>query len=401
MLGNAFRIALAQLRRNLARTSLTSLGILIGVAAVIIMVGLGRGASASIEKDLRSLGTDLLFVTPGSGRGPRAHRGAAPFKLADAEAISRQILHVKAVAPEANAPVTAVEGDVSYDTSATGSTSSLLEIQSWKLASGRAFTTGEERSGAGVCVLGNTVAHELFGSGSALDARIRLNNLSCTVIGVLEPKGENTMGMDQDDFVLLPIATLQRRLLGNDDVAFILVGVDSDRDMSAVSRDLDQLFRERRHVTSDAAKDFEVMDTREFASFIGSIMQVLTLFLAAVAGVSLLVGGIGIMNIMLVSVTERTREIGIRLAIGALERDVLTQFLVEAMVLAGFGGILGVLVGLLGSFIGARLMDIPFVADPLVILLAVAFSALVGVVFGYWPARRAARMKPIDALRYE
>jgi putative ABC transport system permease protein len=400
---NALRIALSQLRRNLVRSALTSLGILIGVAAVIVMVGLGRGASASIENDLKSLGSNLLFVTPGTDRGPRSHSSvaASPFSIADAEAVSRSVAHVRAVAPQVQVSVTAVAGSTSYKTSATGSWSSFLQIQSWTLAEGREFTLGEERAGASVCILGATVSKELFGSGSPLASELRLGRLTCTVVGLLAPKGKSTMGMDQDDFVLMPITTLQRRLVGKDDVSFILVSVDDEDHMAQVSKDLDTLFRERRHVTSDAALDFQVMDTREITSFIGGIMQVLTLFLAAVASVSLLVGGIGIMNIMLVSVTERTREIGIRLAIGALESDVLTQFLVEAMVLSGFGGVLGVLLGLLGSFVGARLMDIPFVADPALILLAVAFSGLVGVVFGFWPARRAAKMRPIDALRYE
>jgi putative ABC transport system permease protein len=402
MILNALGIALSQLRRNLVRSGLTSLGILIGVAAVIVMVGLGRSATASIEGDLKSMGSDLLFLAPGGQQQHGPPTGTSQtFTLADAEAIERQVSRVRAVAPLTSAPVTAVSGDRSWDTNAQGSTGAILDIQGWTLAEGRTFTAGEERAGSAVCLLGNTVKEELFGAGSALDAHVRARTLTCTVIGVLAPKGENTMGMDQDDFVLMPIATVQRRLLGTDDVSMILVQVDGESRMDGVSRDLDALMRQRRHVASDDAIDFHVMDTREFSSFISSIMQVLTLFLAAVAGVSLLVGGIGIMNIMLVSVTERTREIGIRLAIGALERDVLTQFLVESMVLSAFGGILGVTLGLVGSWGGARLMGIPFVFDPLVVIGAVAFSALVGVAFGFWPARRAARMKPIDALRYE
>jgi putative ABC transport system permease protein len=317
------------------------------------------------------------------------------------EAIQRQVPHLRAVAPQVTASATAIAGDRSWGTSVYGSTRALLEVQGREVAEGRVFSAGEERAGAAACLLGATVKEELFGAGSALDAHVRARTLTCTVIGVLAPKGENTMGMDQDDFVLLPISTVQRRLLGDDDVSMIFVSVDGGEHMDAAVRDLDDLLRQRRHVASDDAVDFQVMDTREFSSFINGIMQVLTLFLAAVASVSLLVGGIGIMNIMLVSVTERTREIGIRLAIGALERDVLTQFLVEAMVLSAFGGTLGLGVGLLGSWIGARLIGIPFTFDPLVAVGAVAFSALVGVVFGFWPARRAARMKPIDALRYE
>jgi len=402
MILNALGIALTQLRRNLVHSGLTSLGILIGVAAVIVMVGLGRSASASIEADLQSMGSNILFLAPGGRQqhGPPVGSASA-FSMADVEAIQRQVPHLRAVAPQVTASATAIAGDRSWGTSVYGSTRALLEVQGREVADGRVFSAGEERAGAASCLLGATVKEELFGAGSALDARVQLRTLTCTVIGVLEAKGENTMGMDQDDFVLLPISTVQRRLLGDDDVGMIFVSVDGDEHMDAAVRALDDLLRQRRHVASDDAVDFQVMDTREFSSFINGIMQVLTLFLAAVASVSLLVGGIGIMNIMLVSVTERTREIGIRLAIGALERDVLTQFLVEAMVLSAFGGTLGLGVGLLGSWIGARLIGIPFTFDPLVAVGAVAFSALVGIVFGFWPAQRAARMKPIDALRYE
>ncbi|MFH1467667.1 MAG: ABC transporter permease, partial [Pseudomonadota bacterium] len=355
MILNALRIALAQLRRNLVHSGLTSLGILIGVAAVIVMVGLGRSASASIEADLQSMGSNILFLAPGGRQQHGPPSGSAPpFSTADVEAIQRQVPHLRAVAPQVTASATAIAGDRSWDTTVYGSTGALLEVQGREVTAGRSFSAGEERAGSAACLLGATVKEELFGAASALDARVQLRTLTCTVIGVLEAKGENTMGMDQDDFVLLPITTVQRRLQGSDDVGMILVSVDGDEHMDAVMRDLDNLLRQRRHVASDDAVDFQVMDTREFSSFIGGIMQVLTLFLAAVAGVSLLVGGIGIMNIMLVSVTERTREIGIRLAIGALERDVLTQFLVEAMVLSGFGGTLGLGVGLLGSWIGAQ-----------------------------------------------
>jgi putative ABC transport system permease protein len=400
VLGNAVAMAFQELSRNFARTALTSLGILIGVAAVIAMVGLGRGATAAIEDDLASMGVNLILVFPGTGGGPQGRAAAPAFSMADARAIAEQVPHVASVAPTANAAVTAIQGDRDWATTVNGSTRGWLPTMGRRLSAGRAFTEGEERAGAPVCVIGLTVATELFGSSEPLDQTLRLGGVACTIIGVLSPEGQNTMGMDQDNLIWMPISTVHRRLAGSTDVGTIFVSADAPSTMRDVALGVEALLRERRNITGDDAMNFMVSDTQEIADRVGGVTAILTTFLAAVASVSLLVGGIGIMNIMLVSVTERTREIGIRMAVGALERDVMTQFLVEAVVLAAFGGVLGVFVGLLGTWIGARLMGIPFVTDPLTVVLAVGFSAMMGVVFGFWPARRAARLEPIDALRH-
>jgi len=400
-LSNALWIALVELRRNLTRSLLTSLGILIGVGAVIAMVGLGRGATASIEQDLASFGSNMLIIQPGAGhRGPGGRSPAPAFDLADADAIIRQVRGVEAVAPQVSAMVTAVVGGQDWDTSVTGSTNGWLTNAGWELVEGRSFTDGETRSGAPVCVLGQTVKQELLGSGDALGVEVRLGALTCTVIGVLEAHGENTFGMDQDDLILAPISTVQRRLLGTTDVNIITVTVKDPDRLEAVAADLDALMRQRRNVASDAALNFEVSDTREMMAMISGITGTLTAFLAAVAAVSLLVGGIGIMNIMLVNVTERTREIGVRMAVGALDTDVMTQFLVESVVLSALGGVLGIVLGIAGTALGATIMNIPFIVDPLAVGMAVGVSALIGVAFGWWPARRAAKLEPIDALRH-
>jgi len=397
---NAVRMAVLELSRNVTRTALTSLGILIGVAAVIAMVGLGQGATSSIQGDLASLGVNMLMVDSGTGGGPGSRTPAPALTLADADAIADQVPHVAAVAPTLNSPVVAVVGDHDWNTSVIGTNRQWLDVMGRALADGRAFTDGEERSGAGVCVVGQTISEELLGDTPPIGETLRLGKVTCEIIGVLEAEGQNTFGMDQDDLVIMPIRAVQRRLAGTSDIGTIFVSADAPETMNAVSRDLDALMRERRGVRSDASLNFSVRDTREMAAMVGNITGILTTFLAAVAGVSLLVGGIGIMNIMLVSVTERTREIGIRMAIGALESDVMTQFLVEAVVLSTFGGVMGILVGLAGTAVGAMAIGIPFVVDPLIIILAMGFSGLMGVAFGWWPARRAARLEPIDALRH-
>ncbi len=396
---NALNMAVVQLWRNRLRSVLTSLGVLIGVGSVIAMVGLGQGATASIQEDLASFGVNMLMLESGTGHGPQARTTAPPLDLADVEAIRAHVPRVAAVAPSVSAAVTATRGDLSWDTTVSGTSSDWFQVSARQLASGRAFTEGEERAGASVCVLGDTVREELFGDRPALGAELRLGNAQCEVVGLLEPLGENTMGMDQDDYVVMPIRAAQRRLLGSTAVGIILVSAKEATDIDQVSRDLDVLMRQRRHVTGDDTVNFTIRDTREMAATLGSITGVLTAFLAAVAGVSLLVGGIGIMNIMLVSVTERTPEIGIRMAIGALESDIRTQFLVEAVVLSSFGGVLGVLFGLLGTWAGSGLLDVPFVVQPVTVIVSVLFSALMGVGFGWFPARRAARLEPIDALR--
>jgi len=401
MFRTTLELALQAIRRNLMRSILTILGIVIGVAAVITMVTVGNGATALVTRQISSLGSNLLMVNPGRRMGPGQSVGAGPFSIADADAIRREIPAVAAVAPTASQTMTAIYGNENWTTSITAASEEYLMTRQWRLGAGRTFSPSEQRSGASVCMIGHTVRQKLFGAQSAVGETIRLQKLACTVIGLLEPKGQAAMGMDQDDIVLIPLRTFQRRVAGNTDVRSILVSVRESASTERVQADIETLLRERRHVAPGADDNFMVVDMKEITRTLAGTTQVLTALLGAVAAVSLLVGGIGIMNIMLVSVTERTREIGIRLAIGAMERDVLLQFLVEAVVLACCGGILGVLVALGGSLALARVLGVPFVLDLGIMLVAFAFSAAVGVLFGYFPARRAAHLDPIQALHYE
>ena len=402
MLGPMLRLALQAIRRNVLRSSLTVLGIVIGVASVITMVTLGAGATQRVTNDLQKLGTNTLMVRPGqSFHGGGGARGmASPLKVEDAEAIEREIAGVAAVAPLSQQQMQAIAGSQNRATGVMGSTASYLAVRNWPVVSGRAFSDAEERAGKAVCLLGDTVRRELFGAQSALGQRIRLGQLSCAVIGVLEAKGESAFGSDQDDFVLVPLRWYHRRVAGNSDVGSIYLAALPGVSTSTVQRDIERLMRERRR-TGNSEDDFSVRDMKEIVSAFTTTTRVLTVLLGAVAAVSLIVGGIGIMNIMLVSVTERTREIGIRLAIGALEREVLTQFLVEAVVLSSLGGAVGIALGLASAAGGAGALGVPFVPEASVVLLAFAFSAAIGVAFGYWPARQAARLDPIEALRHE
>ena len=402
MWGNTLLLALREIRRNLLRSFLTILGIVIGVAAVITMVTVGNGATRAVSDQISSLGSNLLMVRPGQRLGPiRDSGGSAPFRIADAEAIAAQVGGVRAVAPQASAGATAVYGARNWSTVIYGTTNAYFETSNWSFAAGRAFDPAEERAGAAVCVIGATVRRELFGSTDPLGARLRLRQISCEVIGLLESKGQAAMGMDQDDVVIMPIAAVHRRLAGNVNVGTILVSMTDDADPERVKADLSRLLRERRKLAESDENNFSVLDTRQLAATLSSTTAVMTMLLGAVAAVSLLVGGIGIMNIMLVSVTERTREIGIRLAIGALEREVLLQFLIEAVVLAALGGAIGVVLATAASLAITGLMGVPYLFDPAINLLSFAFAALIGVVFGYFPARRAARLDPIEALRHE
>ena len=402
MIWNAIQLALRAIERNVLRSSLTTLGIVIGVGAVIAMVTLGSGATEKVQADISGLGTNMLQVHPGQGMRGGGTRSAAPmFKYADVDAVRNQISGIYAVAPYATSATQAIYGNINWSTVVIGTTDEYLLIRDWSIGTGRGFTEGEQRGGSSVCLLGNTVYKTLFGSQSALDQYIRLQNLSCRVVGVLSAKGQSSFGTDQDDFVLMPLRALQRRIVGSTDINGILVSAREGVSTTKIKAALERLFRERRHITKGKDDDFHVMDMQELVSTLTSTTQVLTTLLGAVAAISLLVGGIGIMNIMLVSVTERTREIGIRLAVGALERDVLTQFLIEAVVLACLGGLFGVVIGLGMGALGARALGVPFVFRPGVVLLAFAFSAGVGIVFGFFPARRAARLNPIEALRYE
>jgi len=401
MFWNALMLALREIRRNLMRSALTMLGIVIGVASVIIMVNLGGGATVQVSEQIASLGSNLLMVRTGQRLGFGQRSEAEPFDMDDVEAIRREVGGVAAAAPIASQSMVAISGNRNWSTTVSGTDNNYFAVGNWSLAKGREFSGSELRAGAAVCILGDTVREELFGNLDPLGEKIRLNKVACQVIGLLAPKGQSLGGRDQDDLVVIPLRTFWRRIAGKQDVQLIYVSAREGVSTSKVQRDLELLMRERRRIGPTEDDDFNVRDMKEIAEALTGTTQVLTTLLGAVAAVSLLVGGIGIMNIMLVSVTERTREIGIRLAIGALEREVLLQFLVEAVVLSSFGGIIGIAVAVATSYGLAALMKTPLVLDPGIMILAFLFSAAVGVIFGYFPARKAARMDPIEALRYE
>jgi len=389
---NTLLLAWRSIRRNLMRSFLTILGIVIGVSAVITMVTVGNGATQAVQNQIAGLGTNLLQLRPGQRMGPGSGNASAPaFKEGDAEAIATQIGGVAAAAPEARSAATLVANGRNWASSVIGSTNDWLPIGNWKLAQGREFSDDELRAGAAVCLIGETVRRELFGgqvgSQPVLGERLRVKQISCDVVGVLASKGQGAFGNDQDDTVLLPIKTLQRRITGNTQVNTLLVSMADGSDATRVKASLRQLLRERRKLAASDEDNFNVLDTKQLGETLSGTTQVMTTLLGAVAAVSLLVGGIGIMNIMLVSVTERTREIGLRLAIGALEREVLLQFLIEAVVLAALGGLIGILLAT-GASIGlSALMNVPYAFNPGVNLLSFVFSAAIGVLFGYFPPR--------------
>jgi putative ABC transport system permease protein len=406
MLFSVFMLAVRSIRRNLLRSFLTILGIVIGVSAVITMVTLGNGATKSINTQISSLGTNLLMVNPGQrqpGGGGGGGGGVPQFTEADADAIRSQIGGVSAVAPQGRIGVTVIANGRNWVTNVVGSTNEWFETGNWKLASGRIFDPDEQRAGSAVCIIGETVRRELYGGTvgqTGLGEQLRVRQFSCNVIGVLGAKGQGGMG-DQDDTVIVPLHTLQRRVTGSRRVGMLLVSMQEGSDSAPLKASLRQLMRERRKLASGDDDNFNIFDTQQLAETLSGTMGVLTSLLGAVAAVSLVVGGIGIMNIMLVSVTERTREIGLRLAVGALESEVLMQFLIEAVVLSALGGVVGVVIAAVASYFLAGLMHVPYTFDATINISALVFSAGIGVVFGYFPARRAARMDPIEALRHE
>jgi len=402
MLLTSFLLALRAIRRHLMRSFLTTLGIIIGVAAVVTMVTLGNGATASVKEQISALGSNMLTVRPGAGFGRGGGGGQPrPFDEADVEAVRAQVAGVLHVAPQSTASVTAVYEAQNWSTTVTGTTNDYFAASSFKLAEGRVFSEPEEQAGKSVCVIGDTIRTSLFRDIDPLGASLRLNAISCQVIGVLEKRGQAGPGADQDDQVVMPIKAVMRRLAGNRDIRSFQVAVDPRFDTSTVSAAITALLRERRNLTGNTDSDFNIFDAKQISDTLSSATQTMTALLAAVAAVSLVVGGIGIMNIMLVSVTERTREIGIRLAIGAVQREVLMQFLVEAVTLSCLGGIIGLFLAL-GLTIGiSSVMHIPFMFDIQINMLAFGFAALIGIVFGYFPARRAAALNPIEALRHE
>jgi putative ABC transport system permease protein len=401
MLLEAFKLASQAIRRNALRSALTMLGIVIGVAAVIAMVTIGNGTTAQVSAEIARLGSNLLFARPGQFGPGRPSTEARSFSLRDVAALKADLSGAKAVAPVAQSSNTVIYGGESRVTTVIGTDNDYFVALGWTFAGGRQFLDGEIRSGGSACIIGDTVYEELFGRMEAIGQQIRVKNMSCEVVGILRSKGESAMGINQDDAVVMPIRTFHRRLAGNTDVSTIAISAMNSSQTGKLQAEIERLLRERRNIGPDQEDDFTVRDMEQMAQAMAGTTTLLTALLASVAAVSLLVGGIGIMNIMLVSVTERTREIGIRLAIGALERQILTQFIVEAVVLSLFGGILGVLVGLGLAWLATSNLNVPFAIDTEIILVAFSFSAMIGVIFGYFPARRAAHLDPIEALRHE
>ena len=402
MIWETVRLALSSVRRNALRSFLTLLGIVIGVAAVIAMLTIGSGTTQKVKADISKLGSNLLVVRAGRPAGPGTPDAVTrPLTDKDLAALTAHLTGARAIAPASQKQVRVIYGTESITSGVTGTDSDFLVARDWTLASGRAFSDSETRGGTGVCLIGETVRQQFFGAGDPDGEIIRVNRSSCKIIGVLAPKGYTGFGQDQDNVVLMPLAGFQRRIAGNRNIDNIYVAADEATPTSELLPRVEDILRDARRVPQDRDSDFSIRDMTQIADTMASATSTMTGMLGAVAAVSLLVGGIGIMNIMLVSVTERTREIGIRLAIGAHEKHILIQFLVEATVLSLLGGVIGIVIGLSLAGLAALTLTIPFAPSPAVILLAVGFSALIGMVFGFFPALRGARLDPIDALRHE
>jgi putative ABC transport system permease protein len=398
MFGTSLVLAMREIRRHLLRSFLTTLGIIIGIAAVIAMVTLGNGLTASIKEQISALGSNVLIVFPQrvNDRQPR------PFKQADVTAVREQISGVKSVAGEVSKNVQAFHNGQNWSSQVEGVSDAFMDARGITLDQGRRFTQKEEESGANVCIIGPTVFDEIFVPDvSPLGDQMRLDDVSCTVIGVYHTRGQGGGNQDPDNSVFLPLKNVQRRFTGGDTIGYMVVSYDPAYSSQAIQQSLIDLLRERRFLQDGQPDDFNIIDTAQVNDTISAVVGQLTMAVAGIAAISLVVGGVGIMNIMLVSVTERTREIGIRMAIGALAREVRMQFLTEAVVLCCFGGLMGVLFGFGIAFGLSRLIDFPFVFSPVVTVLSFGVAALIGVIFGYFPARRAAALDPIEALRHE
>jgi putative ABC transport system permease protein len=396
-------LAFSALLRNRMRSLLTMLGVVIGVAAVLVMEALGQGATAFIADTISGMGSNMLMVVPGapSQRMGGGASGAPLFTHGDLEALRRGAHDVALVAAVNQRALRTVAGGLNRNTVVNGSTPEYLEIRGWGVVRGRALTREDERQAAQVCVLGHTVETALFPGADPVGQEVRVHDVGCRVVGVLEAKGASAFGMDQDDILFMPFSTFSRRIAGTDRVALMVLSATAPERIDDAKAQVQQLLRQRRHVLPGEDDDFAVRDPREVQAVLDQVTGILTTFLLGVAAISLLVGGIGIMNIMLVSVTERTREIGVRLAVGARGGDILSQFLVEAVVLSAFGGLAGIALGVAGGWVLSGALHLPFVVPVAAVPLAFGVAVLVGVVFGVFPARKAARLNPLAALRFE
>jgi putative ABC transport system permease protein len=399
-----FRVALKALARNKLRTILTMLGIIIGVGAVICTVAIGEGASNEVQEQLRSLGDNMIFISAGSVNSHGVRMGSQATKtltVEDAQAIG-QIPFIKAVTPGVGTSVQVVYKDQNWYTSIRGNAPSYFEIREWPVVEGIPFSQRDVEADANVCVLGQTIVENLFVDGeNPIGKMIRIQNIPFRVIGVLARKGQSPWGHDEDDTIIAPYTTVQKKLAGISWIQYVMASATSVKTIPAAEQQIEALLRQRHHLRPNEDDDFIIRSTIDIANARAQSARILTLLLASIASVSLLVGGIGIMNIMLVSVTERTREIGVRMAVGATEDDVQMQFLSEAVVLSLLGGALGIIFGIFGSMLVSGMLHWPTLIPPQAIAIAVLFSAGVGVFFGYYPARKAARLDPIEALRYE
>jgi putative ABC transport system permease protein len=401
---NTFRLALRALARNKMRSALTMLGIIIGVGAVIAVVSIGQGAQYMVQQGIQAMGTNIVFIAAGSGRpgGIRVgYGGVKTLTIEDMNAILREIPLIKEAAPSVNSRRQVVYGNQNWSTVIGGTTPNFFEIRNWSIQAGSVFSDEEVDLAANVCVIGTTVARNLFVDENPVGKTMRIGNLPFRVDGVLESKGQNVIGQDQDDAIYAPYTTVQRKISGITWVQFINASAISPVASVAAVAPITSLLRERHRIRPGDDDDFFVRTQSEVADLMNQTQSVMTMLLGGIASVSLLVGGIGIMNIMLVSVTERTREIGVRMAVGATESDVQRQFLVEAVTLSMMGGAIGILIGLVGSALISNFLSWPTLVSVRAIVTAAIFSAAVGIFFGYYPARKAARLDPIEALRYE
>jgi len=404
---STLKISFRALRVNKMRSALTMLGIIIGVGAVIAMLAVGTGASEKISGQISSMGSNLIMVLPGSttSGGLRMGAGTQPtLNMADAEAIVKECSAVLEVAPTHNGAAQVVFGDQNWSTGVSGTTPGILTVRDWPLAAGRSFTEQDIRNATKVAILGQTVADNLFGGMDPIGQIIRIKKVPFTVVGILESKGQSPMGQDQDDVIYIPITTAQKKIFGTSFpgmVRSIMVKARSSEDLGAAERQVTELLRQRHRIGAQQENDFTVRNLTQLMEVAEESSRVMTLLLGAIASVSLLVGGIGIMNIMLVSVTERTREIGIRMAVGAKTWDIRLQFIIEALTLSLTGGITGILLGITASKVLSAVAGWPTVVSPLSIVLAFGFSGLVGIFFGFYPAYKASLLNPIEALRYE